>query len=157
VFYFDDLTVQFLKELPVFYMGKSYEELLRQQDRAGIVALKQLVWDGIRKVSPSLYTDYMANKLATTVFTKGIKTSTKVTEAVIGDVRSEDQARWLQRFGIDKHNRKNKMVLIPGDPLPSPLGDHPSEKLTWSPDQTINLEVPLEKEVERIRRQFYVE
>lgn len=157
VFYFDDLTLEFMRNMPVTYQGKSYADLLKEGDRAAILTLKQKVWDGIRAIRPSLYTDWMSLQLARTVFSKGLKTSTKVTEAVIGDLRSEDQLRWFQKFGIDRHNRWNKAVLVKGDPLPSPLGDHPSENFIEGYDQVIDLSLPVQKETDRLKRQFYVE
>lgn len=157
VFYFDDLTLQFIKELKIQYNGKSYEELLQQQDRAAIVAMKQQVWEGLHRIDPKIYTDWMTLQLARTVFAKGLKTSTKVTEAVIGDVKGETQARWLRKFAIDRHNRSNKLVKVCAEPLPSPLGDHLSEQNIAEVDQTFDMSVPIDKEVDRIRRAIYTE
>lgn len=157
VFYFDDLTLQFIKVLPVTYKGKTYEQLLLAQDRAGIVALKQEVWLGLNSIDPNLYTDWMTLQLARGVFSKGLKTSTKVTEAVIGDVKGERQARWLRKFGIDRYNRENKIIRIDGEKLAGPLGEHPSEALVDPVDQVFDLNQPLEKEVDRIRRLMYTE
>lgn len=127
VFFFDELTVQYCRSLPVLYRGQTYDELVEKNDRAGIIRMKQTVEDGLRRISPRIYTDWMGNQLAVRAFSKGLKISTKVTEAVIGDVKYPEWARWLKKFATDKNNRTNRMVRIDGEVLPQPLCQHESE------------------------------
>lgn len=155
VFWFEDLTIQYIKELGLLYRGKTYEELESLQDATAMLALKQRVWDGLHNINPTIYTDWMTSLLAKEVFSKGLKVNNSTTEAVIADVRSEKQAQWLRRFATDRHNRLNKIVYIPGKSLPAPLGLHASEQLIEA-DETLDLSTPIQKEVDRIRKQFYV-
>lgn len=160
VFYFDDLTCLYMRNLPITYRGKTYEDLVRANDRVGICALKQQVEDGIRAINPRIYTDWMTNRVAVEAFPQGLKTSTKVTECVIGDVKYPDQAVWMRKFGTDKHNRLNKLVLITSDGLPSPLSEHISEQayLEFGYDQIFDHTEPdLVKAVDQIRKNLYVE
>lgn len=160
VFYFDDLTCLYLRHLPITYHGKTYEQLVRANDRVAICALKQQVEDGLRAMNPRIYTDWMTNRVAVEAFPKGLKTSTKVTECVIGDVRYPEQAAWMRRFGCERYNRTNKFVHVTSDGLPYPLNQHPGETsfLEFNAEQTFDhSELDLAKEVDRCRRKFYTE
>lgn len=159
VFFFDDLTVQFLEKMPVTLRGRTYQELLEQQDRVGVMSLKQKVEDAIRAVNPRIYTDWMTNQLASKAFSQGLKISTKVTEAVVGDVKYEDWARFLKRFGTDKNNRTNRAVFIPSPGLPAPLCDHPSEtdyeRFGYDMEFDVD-ELDIGKAVNKVRSSFYL-
>lgn len=161
VFYFDDLTCLYMRNLPITYRGKTYEDLVRANDRVGICALKQQVEDGIRAINPRIYTDWMTNRVAVEAFPQGLKTSTKVTECVIGDVKYPDQATWLYSFGCDKHNKKNKLVLVTVDEeLPAPLHRHLGEvsykdMVLSDTFDCANPDLPME--VDRIRKRFYMD
>lgn len=159
VFFFDDLTIQYARNLNVLYRGQNYDELVSKNDRAGIILLKQRVEDGLRAISPRIYTDWMTNQIAVKAFPQGLKISTKVTEAIVADVKYEDWARFLKRFGTDKNNRTNRCVLIPGPALPSPLCNHPSEQeyMTFGWDYEFDTEQrDLGKAVNEIRSKAYL-
>lgn len=128
VFLFDDLTVRYARELNVLYRGQNYDRLIELNDRAGIMLLKQHVEDGLRRINKRIYTDWMTNELATKAFSQGLKISTKVTEAIVADVKYPEWASFLRRFGTDKFNRTNRLILVDGPGLPSPLCDHESEQ-----------------------------
>lgn len=159
-FFFDDLTIEYCRKLPVLYRGKTYDELLALDDRAGLILMKQQVEDGLRQISPRLYTDWMGNQIATRAFPKGLKISSKVTEAVVGDVKYQDWWNWLKTFATDKHNRTNRFCTLVGIPeLPSPLCNHPSELeyKAFATDFDFDLkDTDLARQVNRCRSFFYL-
>lgn len=128
VFLFDDLTVKYARELNVLYRGHTYDQLVEANDRAGIILLRQHIEDGLRRINKRIYTDWMTNEIVTKAFPQGLKISTKVTEAIVADVKYPEQASFLKKLGTDKFNRTNRLILVAGQDLPSPLCDHESEQ-----------------------------
>lgn len=167
VFYFDELTCELCKRLPVAGpKGATYFDYLREGDRVGILYLKQKVEEGIRAVNPKFYTDWMTQQLVNTVFRQGLQVSAKVTEAVIVGIKYPEQARWFTTFGVGKANRPNKLIEVMGAPeLPPYLASHESENYYKEFDISKRLDVneflrnptALASEVNKIRKSLYLE
>lgn len=157
-YWFDDLTVEFCKKLPVTHKGLGYWDLVKAGDREGLIALKQKVELGIREISPSLYTDWMTLQLAKGPFKKGIVLNPRATEAVIGDIRWPEQAKWLRTFGMGRNGRPNRLIFVDADqPLSGELATFPAEQLDLESDGSIDIYEPVADQIHLLKRRFYVE
>lgn len=157
-YWFDDLTVEFCKALPLVHKGSTYSQLVLAGDVLGVIELKQKVESAIRKLKPTLYTDWMATKLLQGPFSKGLTLNPKVTEAIIGDVRYEEQARWLRTFGVSSPNRHNKLIFVDVEqPLPPELSSFEGEAADFKTDGNLDVFENLEDEIYRLKKRFYLE
>lgn len=147
VFFFQDLTIKFIRTFDCRYEGKTWDDLIHESNRYGLCCLLQQTEDRIRSINKNYYTDWMGQVLATTVFRKGLKATSAVTEAVIGDVKYPEQQKWLSKFAVDRNSRNNRTVLVDSAGLPPELASHEGE--------TAYLEFNIDAEFSETEERFF--